>query len=81
MHEFSLAQGLHRQLLDLVKQHQADKVTRAEILIGSNAGVVEESFLFGVDILSRQDPRTEGMEVAVVRDDGQDLVLMKVELA
>ena len=54
MHEFSLAQGLHRQLLDLVKQHQADKVTRAEILIGSNAGIVEESFMFGVDILSRQ---------------------------
>ena len=81
MHEFSLAQGLHGQLLDLVKQHQADKVTRAEILIGSNAGVVEESFLFGVDILSRQDPRTSGMEVTIVRDDGQDLMLMKVDLA
>ena len=80
MHEFSLAQGLHWQLLDLVKEHQADKVTRAEIRIGSNAGIVEESFLFGVDILSRQDPRTEGMEVTVVRDDGQDLMLMQVDL-
>ena len=75
MHEFSLAQGLHGQLLDLVKQHQADKVTRAAILIGSNAGVVEESFLFGVDILCRQDPRTAVMEVTITRDDGQDLML------
>jgi hydrogenase nickel incorporation protein HypA/HybF len=81
VHEFSLAQGLHGQLLDLVKQHQADKVTRAEILIGSNAGVVEESFLFGVDILCRQDPRTAGMEVTITRDDGQDLMLMQVDLA
>lgn len=80
MHEFSLAQGLHGQLLDLARKHQADKVTRAEILIGSNAGIVEESFLFGVDILSRQDPRTEGMEVTIIRDDGQDLMLMKVDL-
>lgn len=81
MHEFSLAQGLHGQLLDLVKQHQADKVTRAAILIGSNAGVVEESFLFGVDILRRQDPRTAGMEVTITRDDGEDLMLMQVDLA
>jgi hypothetical protein len=49
-------------------------------LIGSNAGIVEESFLFGVNVLIAQDPRTEGMEVIILRDDGRDLMLMKVEL-
>ncbi|KAB2889399.1 MAG: hydrogenase maturation nickel metallochaperone HypA [Desulfobulbaceae bacterium] len=80
MHEFSLAQGLHWQLLDLARDHHARKITRAEILIGGNAGIVEESFLFGVNVLIAQDPRTEGMEVVILRDDGQDLMLMKVEL-
>lgn len=80
MHEFSLAQGLHWQLLDLVRDHHAQRITRAEILLGSNAGIVEESFLFGVNVLIAQDPRTEGMEVIILRDDSQDLMLMKVEL-
>ena len=80
MHEFSLAQGLHMQLLDLARGHQARKITRAEVRIGANAGVVEESFLFGVNILIAQSPVTEGMELVILRDDGPDLMLMKVEL-
>jgi Zn finger protein HypA/HybF involved in hydrogenase expression len=80
VHEFSLAQGLHWQLLDLAKEHKVDKIIRAEVLIGRNAGVVEESFVFGFNVLAGQDPKTEGIELIITRDDGRDLMLMKVEL-
>lgn len=80
MHEFSLAQGLHWQLLNLAKEHKVDKIVRAEVLIGNNAGVVEESFVFGFNVLSGQDSKTEGMELIITHDDGKDLMLMKVEL-
>ena len=80
MHEFSLAQGLHGQLLALAREHKAEKILRAEILIGSNAGIVEESFVFGFNVLAGQDPATNGMDLVISRDDGTDLMLMKVEL-
>jgi Zn finger protein HypA/HybF involved in hydrogenase expression len=80
VHEFSLAQGLHGQLLDLAREHQVKKVVRAEVRIGSNAGIVEESFVFGFNVLAGQDPTTEGMELVISRDAGTDLMLMKVEL-
>lgn len=80
MHEFSLAQGLHGQLLDLVREHGVEKVLTAEVRIGDNAGIVEESFVFGFNVVAGQDPRTSGMELRITRDEGSDLLLMKVEL-
>ena len=80
MHEFSLAQGLHGQLLDLARKHGVEKILRAEVRIGENAGIVEESFVFGFHVLAGQDPRTTGMELLISRDEGSDLLLMKVEL-
>lgn len=80
MHEFSLAQGLHGQLLDLVREHGVEKVLTAEVRIGDNAGIVEESFVFGFNVVAGQDPRTVGMELHITRDEGSDLLLMKVEL-
>ena len=47
MHEFSLAQGLHKQLMDLSHEHQATKVLEAEVSVGADAGIVVESFVFG----------------------------------
>lgn len=80
MHEFSLAQGLHGQLLDLAREHRVEKVIKAEVRIGDQAGIVEESFVFGFNVVAGQDPRTEGMELLISRDEGKDLILMKVEM-
>ncbi len=80
MHEFSLAQGLHGQLLDLLRQHQATKILSAEIAVGDRAGVVVDSFLFGFNILAAEDPATHGLELKVSHNSGADLILMRVEL-
>ncbi|CAG35744.1 hydrogenase maturation nickel metallochaperone HypA [Desulfotalea psychrophila] len=81
MHEFSLAQGLHDQLLDLAHEHEAQRVQKAEICIGENAGIVVESFLFGFDVLASQNDITRDTELVVERDDGRDLILMRLELS
>ncbi len=80
MHEFSLAQGLHDQLLALVHEHQVEKILKAEVSIGDNAGIVTESFVFGFNVLAEQNEMTKGMNLVIVSDPGKDLVLMRVEL-
>ncbi|MGB3210285.1 MAG: hydrogenase/urease maturation nickel metallochaperone HypA [Desulforhopalus sp.] len=80
MHEFSLAQGLHNQLMDLVDEHRQAKVLKAEIMIGDNAGIVVDSFLFGFDVLARESGVTRGMELVTRTNSGKDLVLLRVEL-
>lgn len=81
MHEFSLAQGLHDQLLDLVREYDADRITRAEVCIGDNAGIVVESFVFGCNVLIEQFAETKGMELVITTDNGDDLMLMQVEFS
>jgi hydrogenase nickel incorporation protein HypA/HybF len=80
MHEFSLAQGLHNQLLDLVRAHQADKILKAEVAVGDDAGIVVESFVFGFNVLADQNEATKGMDLVIASDSSQDLVLLRVEL-
>ncbi|MCU7816322.1 MAG: hydrogenase maturation nickel metallochaperone HypA [Candidatus Thiodiazotropha sp. (ex Rostrolucina anterorostrata)] len=80
MHEFSLAQGLHNQLLGLVSEHQAAKVLKAEVSVGNGAGIVVESFVFGFNVLAEQCEMTKGMNFVVESDDGEDLILQRVEL-
>ena len=80
MHEFSLAQGLHDQLLDLAREHQVEKVLKVEICIGDNAGIVVESFVFGFNVLASQNYVTKETELIVESDDGKDLVLLRLEL-
>lgn len=80
MHEFSLAQGLHSQLMDLVSEHEMRSVKKVEICIGENAGIVEESFLFGFDVLVQQYDETKGLELVVLHDDSSDLILQRLEL-
>ncbi|HBI16455.1 MAG TPA: hydrogenase accessory protein HypA [Desulfobulbaceae bacterium] len=55
MHEFSLAQGLVSQLLALADQHNALKICTVRVAIGSQAGIVADSFAFGFDVLSREN--------------------------
>ena len=80
MHEFSLAQGLHTQLMDLVREHDMKSVRMAEICIGKNAGIVEESFIFGFNVLAGQYDETKGVDLQVIRDDSTDLILQRLEL-
>lgn len=80
MHEFSLAQGLHTQLMDLVREHDMQKVKMAEVRIGANAGIVEESFLFGFNVLAEQYEETKGVSLVVTHDEGTDLILQRLEL-
>jgi len=81
MHEFSLAQGLHDQIMDLVREHKAEKVFKVEICIGENAGIVAESFLFGFNVIAGQHEPTKDAELIVNKDDGKDLMLMRLELS
>lgn len=80
MHEFSLAQGLHTQLLDLARQHNCSKILFAEVAIGKNAGIVVESFSFGVNVMISQSEITKDMKCDIIENDGDDLVLQRVEL-
>ncbi|PHR25216.1 MAG: hypothetical protein COA36_14535 [Desulfotalea sp.] len=80
MHEFTLAQGLHTQLLDLVRQHEMKTVRMAELSIGTNAGIVEESFLFGFNVLASQYEETKETKLVVIHDDSADLMLQRLEL-
>lgn len=68
MHEFSLAQGLHAQLLQLADQHQAETVTTVRVEIGSLAGIVVDSFSFGFEVLARENKCTENavLEISVI---------------
>lgn len=80
MHEFTLAQGLHSQLLELACEHQAAKILKAEIAVGDDAGIVIESFVFGFKVLADEAEVTKGMDLVIVPDSGRDLVLLRVEL-
>ena len=65
MHELSLAQSLIGQLLDLVKEHQAGRVTRVSVTIGPFSGIVRDSFEFGFNAvkLSHQETRETVLEL------------------
>ena len=80
MHEFSLAQGLHNQLVGLARDNSVEKILKADVLIGDNAGIVVESFVFGFNVLAEQHDVTAGMELNIENDSGKDLILMRVEL-
>lgn len=80
MHEFSLAQGLHDQLLALIREHDMKRVLKAEVIVGENAGIVAESFVFGLNVLKEQYDATKAMEFVIQSDDSKDLILSKVEL-
>ena len=55
MHEISLVQGLFEQLAELAEQNNMTKVVTVTMQIGPLSGVVEDSFRFGFDVLSRDN--------------------------
>ncbi len=65
MHEISLVQGLLGQLDDLAKTHDKKKVISVCMEIGPNSGVVIDSFQFGFDILSKENPLTSNAKLII----------------
>ena len=51
MHELSLAQSLIDQLLDLAREHRAERINRVLVTLGPFSGIVRDSFEFGFNIL------------------------------
>ena len=58
MHELSLAHSLIEQLLDLAKEHQAERITRVSVTLGPFSGIVRDSFEFGFDNLKKSQNAT-----------------------
>ncbi len=65
MHEISLVQGLFQQLQDLAIDNKATKIRSVTMEIGPLSGVVVDSFKFGFDILSADDPLLKGAELKI----------------
>lgn len=59
MHEFSLAQGLMSQLLQLAEQHGATKIITVRVTIGQLSGIVADSFSFGFEALVTENNLTK----------------------
>jgi hydrogenase nickel insertion protein HypA len=65
MHEISLVQGLLQQLAELAQQNKMTKVVSVTMNIGPLSGVVEDSFRFGFDILSKEDELVRGATLII----------------
>lgn len=66
MHEMSLVQGLISQLLALADEHSKKKVLTVRMEIGPLSGVVIDSFQFGFDILSKEQPVTQDAQLEII---------------
>ncbi|WP_457574406.1 hydrogenase maturation nickel metallochaperone HypA/HybF [Desulfolithobacter sp.] len=80
MHEFSLAQGLMRQLNELAAAHGAKQIRKVRVSIGSSAGIVVDSFVFGFDALKADLELTRDAILEITRSEGMDLILTQVEM-
>jgi len=65
MHEFSLALGLMDELKAVAAVHGATRVMGATVSVGARSGVVIESFRFGCQVLSDEEPLTRGMALEI----------------
>lgn len=65
MHEISLVQGLFDQLAELAEQNKMSKVVTVTMEIGPLSGVVEDSFRFGFDILSKENELLRGAKLII----------------
>ncbi|MFN2354060.1 MAG: hydrogenase maturation nickel metallochaperone HypA [Desulfopila sp.] len=63
MHEISLVQGLFLQLTELAEKNNMTRVITITLEIGPLSGVVEDSFRFGFDILSKEDDLVRDAEL------------------
>ena len=71
MHEFSLAQGLIGQLLALAGKNNARKIITVRVEIGTLAGIVPDSFVFGFEVLSGENQVTRGAVLEITETSPQ----------
>jgi len=69
VHEFSLAQGLFKQLLQLAEQHGAEKIITVRVDIGRLSGIVVDSFSFGFEVLASENRLTENAVLEITETD------------
>ena len=65
MHEMSLVQGLIEQLKSLAAENNSTRVVKVTMEIGPLCGVVVDSFQFGFEILSGQEPMFKDAELVI----------------
>ncbi len=80
MHEFSLAQGLTRQLVDLASLHAVQKICTVRVAIGTRSGIVVDSFSFGFEVLAKETTLIRDAVLEISEPDGDDLILLQVEM-
>ena len=66
MHEISLVQNLLSQLSDIARQNNIKKITRVTMEVGVFSGVVIDSFQFGFNILTAENPLTREAELELI---------------
>ncbi len=80
VHELSLVQGLVSQLHSLAAEHGAARVISVRVSIGTGSGIVIDSFVFGFDAVKTESELTGNTVLKIDQVDGNDLVLMQVEM-
>ncbi len=80
MHELSLVHGLRETLHRLSDEHGGRKVARVEVAIGRLSCCVPTTFSFVFGAIKRDDPLISQAELVIEENDGDDVVLMRVEL-
>jgi len=80
VHEFSLAQGLLRQLQDLAHEHGAQTICTVSVDIGTRSGIVVDSFAFGFEVLAKEQPLIREAVLEIREPDDADLMLIRVEM-
>ncbi len=78
MHELSLAQGLLNQLTGLIESHQAVRILTVRVTIGTMAGIVVYSFVFGFDAIKMENESTKSAVLEIEEVAGDELVLAQV---
>ncbi|HIP83270.1 MAG TPA: hydrogenase maturation nickel metallochaperone HypA [Desulfocapsa sulfexigens] len=78
MHELSLAQGLISQLTDLTEVHKATRIMTVRVNIGSSAGIVVDSFIFGFNAVKTATECIREAKLEITEVDGDDLILAQV---
>ena len=68
MHEFSLAEGLARELLRIAREHKASAVREVHVSIGALSGIVRESFSFGFEIIKEHEPMLKESQLHIEVD-------------
>ena len=66
MHEISLVQNLLQQLHTLALENKKERVTKVKMEVGVLSGVVIDSFKFGFDVLTAEDPITKDAELELI---------------